>query len=277
MQARYILANSAHSLNLCGVHAMETSTEIKTYFGNVQKLYNVFVCSPARRKVLQEYAGVSLHNISATRWSAHIDAVRALTRNYKGILSALNQMYNELDLPAEVQADVSGLTEWLQSFEFVLLSTIWIKILCIGDRNKMLQNSKTSLEEVAHHLKSLLAEIELLKDPWERLIDEAKIVAEGFGVRTDIRKSRNGRDKNFHDEAIDNEHTFDSVNERFKVEVLIPAMDKLLLDLQNLYENIQKLCNFVIPVISPPTNAGREDIACFAEELGLIASLSHYQ
>jgi len=39
---------SAHSLNLCGVHAIETSPEVKTFFGNIQKLYNLFSCSPSR-------------------------------------------------------------------------------------------------------------------------------------------------------------------------------------------------------------------------------------
>ena len=47
---------SAHSLNLCGVHAAESSPEVKSFFGNMQKLYNLFSSSPARWKVLQETA-----------------------------------------------------------------------------------------------------------------------------------------------------------------------------------------------------------------------------
>ncbi|KAJ8868316.1 hypothetical protein PR048_029833 [Dryococelus australis] len=79
--------------------------------------------------------------------------------------ASLNQMDNELDLRAEIQGDVSGLTEWLQSFELVLLSNIWIKILqCIDDCNKMPQNSKTYLEEETRQLKIMLAEIKHLKD-----------------------------------------------------------------------------------------------------------------
>ena len=37
---------SAYSLNLCGVHAAESNAVVKSFFGNIQKLYNLF--SPSR-------------------------------------------------------------------------------------------------------------------------------------------------------------------------------------------------------------------------------------
>ncbi len=33
---------SEHSLNLCGVHAVESSAVVKSFFGNIQRLYNFF-------------------------------------------------------------------------------------------------------------------------------------------------------------------------------------------------------------------------------------------
>ena len=53
---------SAHSLNLCGVHAVEASNEVKLFFGNIQKMYNFFSSSPARWKILKETVGVTLHS-----------------------------------------------------------------------------------------------------------------------------------------------------------------------------------------------------------------------
>ncbi|XP_065679785.1 zinc finger MYM-type protein 1-like [Hydra vulgaris] len=41
---------SPHSLNLCAVHAIESSVPAKSYFGNIQKLYNLFSSSPRTRK-----------------------------------------------------------------------------------------------------------------------------------------------------------------------------------------------------------------------------------
>lgn len=35
-----------HSLNLCGAHAAECCPEVETYFGNVQKLYNLLAAAP---------------------------------------------------------------------------------------------------------------------------------------------------------------------------------------------------------------------------------------
>lgn len=99
---------SAHSLNVCGVHAMETSTKVKTFFENIQKLYNFFSCSP-RWKILQETAVLSLHSISTTRWSARIDGVRPLSKNYSGILNSLVRVKNEVNLPAGNHAEAIGL------------------------------------------------------------------------------------------------------------------------------------------------------------------------
>ena len=54
---------SAHSLNLCDVHAGESSAVVKSFFGNIQKLYNLFSGSPSWWKVLQDNSGVSLHTV----------------------------------------------------------------------------------------------------------------------------------------------------------------------------------------------------------------------
>nr|XP_047143104.1 52 kDa repressor of the inhibitor of the protein kinase-like [Hydra vulgaris] len=58
---------SARSVNLCAVHAIESSVPAKSYFGNIQKQYNLFGSSPVRWKILQEETGQSLHKLSVTR------------------------------------------------------------------------------------------------------------------------------------------------------------------------------------------------------------------
>ena len=47
---------SVHSSNLCGVHAAESSVEVKCFFGIIQKLYKYYThcLVPARWKILQE-------------------------------------------------------------------------------------------------------------------------------------------------------------------------------------------------------------------------------
>ena len=100
---------SAHSLNLCGVHAVESSAVLKSFFGNIQRLYSLFSSSPSRWKILQEAAGVSLRKLFTTRWSARIEAVRP-----REILDALKGLKDH-DLSGDVCNDVENLTQWLQS------------------------------------------------------------------------------------------------------------------------------------------------------------------
>ncbi len=68
---------------------------VKSFFGNIQRLYNFFSSSPSRWKNLQEATGVSLHKLSTTRCSARIEAVKPLVkrprlkdRDFPGDLSA---------------------------------------------------------------------------------------------------------------------------------------------------------------------------------------------
>nr|XP_047141247.1 uncharacterized protein LOC101240813 [Hydra vulgaris] len=91
---------SAHSLNLCAVHAIESSAPAKSYFGNIQKLYNLFSSSPVRWKILQEETGQSLHKLSVTRWSSRIESVKPLAKKPSEILKSLHSL-KELDLPGE--------------------------------------------------------------------------------------------------------------------------------------------------------------------------------
>ena len=148
---------SAHSLNLCGVHAVESNIEVKCFFGNIQKLYSFFSTSPLRWKVLQDSSGISLHKTSSTRWSARIDAVRPLVKRPREIHQALNKLKEEFDLPDELQNEVTALIAWLHSFEFVILATFWFKVLqAINDVNCLLQSPKITLDEEIKLLKSLL-------------------------------------------------------------------------------------------------------------------------
>ena len=111
---------SAHSLNLCEVHAAESNAVVKSFFGNIQKLYILFSPSPLRWKILQEIANISLHKLSVTRRSVRIEAVKPLAKRSRERLAALGRL-KEHDLPGDLCNDVDSLSKWLKSFEFVLL------------------------------------------------------------------------------------------------------------------------------------------------------------
>ena len=121
--ALYILYG-AHSLNLAGVHAAESCAEIKTFFGKIQALYVFFSCSPARWKILFEETALSLHKLSDTRWSAHIEAVKPLVKKPREIIAALDRTVNQLDLTADMLNQAKLLGKYFKSFESVVLLTI---------------------------------------------------------------------------------------------------------------------------------------------------------
>ena len=115
--------------NLCGVHAVESNNKIKSFLGNIQKLYSLFSSSPGRWKFLQDTVGISLHRLSDACWCARIDAIKPFTNRPREILTCLNQLQEHLDSPADISNEVDSLIDWMQTFEFVLMATNWIELL----------------------------------------------------------------------------------------------------------------------------------------------------
>lgn len=56
---------ASHILN--GVHAAESCTEVSTFFGRVNRLYNFFSASPERWAILTQETRCSLQRLSDTR------------------------------------------------------------------------------------------------------------------------------------------------------------------------------------------------------------------
>ncbi|XP_039315251.1 zinc finger MYM-type protein 1-like [Solenopsis invicta] len=87
----FFIPCSAHSLNLVGVQAAESTEEVCKYFDFVQNLYTFFSASTHRWAVLIRALATLgprqkvVKNLSDTRWSARADAVFALNNGYKPI------------------------------------------------------------------------------------------------------------------------------------------------------------------------------------------------
>ena len=247
---------SAHSLNLCGVHAAESSVIVKSFFGNIQKLYNLFSSSPARSKILHETAHVSLHKMSVTRWSARIEAVKPLTKRPREILNALSRLREELDLPADICNEVDCLAQWLQSFQYVLLATFWFKSLqAINDVSLLLQSSEITLDEELRLIKSLLNDLKRLRD---LILQESKLVAHGLGFGENLKKRRRIV-RTFHDEDRASAHEHEDEEMDFKVNVFNITLDTLLSQITNRYQITEKVNNMFSFLWNPTATANDED------------------
>lgn len=103
---------ACHSLNMCDVHATECCPEVITFFGVVQKLYNVFISSPHRWEILKENVGCSLHSISDTRWTARVDSAKLFAVHLPGIKKAI-EIVLDLNLTAETRLDLNGIQTYV--------------------------------------------------------------------------------------------------------------------------------------------------------------------
>ena len=258
---------SAHTLNLCGVHAVEVAPEIKLFFGNVQKLYNLFSGSPSRWKILKDTAGISLHSLSQTRWSARIDAIRPLVKNHNKMLEALSKLQTELDLPGEAYSDSEYLIEWMKSFEYILMATFWFKALqCIDDVNKILQYADISIAEEAKYLESLRTDVQTLRDSWEKVLEEAKRVSSALGQTTTLKEKRS-RKKTRRNPTEAEEYVHPTEEDVFKVSVFYKALDTLLLQLSERFKAVDKVAHLFEFIVNTPVSPSNEIVMEQAKRL----------
>lgn len=126
---------AAHSLNLIGVHSASCCTEAITFFGCVNRLYNLFSASPNRWSIITEKTGCSLHRESNTRWSSKKEAIRPIARHLHSVIEALDELIETRgdNLTNETHSEALGLREYFSSFKCVLMASIWIKILACFD------------------------------------------------------------------------------------------------------------------------------------------------
>ena len=233
---------SAHSLNLCGVHAVESSNKIKSFLGNIQKLYNLFSSSPARWKILQDTASVSLHRLSDTRWSARIDAIKPLVKRPREVLLSLNKLQELLDLPADVSNEVNALINWMKSFEFVLMATIWFKLLQnINDVNVLLQKSNITLDEETLLIKNLLSDLQRIRDSWEAILQETRLIGKNLGWEENLREKRHRRVTSVYDESRTAAHEHETEENAFKVNVFYVALDTLIQEINSRFVAINSI------------------------------------
>ncbi|XP_050065845.1 uncharacterized protein LOC126554884 [Aphis gossypii] len=171
---------AAHSLNLCGVDSAECCTKAITFFGVVQKCYNVFSSSPQRWEILKKNISGSLHGLSNTRWSARIDAVKPFVNNLPGLQNALEDV-KQLNLTAESRRDIEGIVKYINKFECIVMASIWFKVLCIiNERNVVLQARNSTIDVEVINLESLIADLQLIRNNWNTILQECKIVASGL-------------------------------------------------------------------------------------------------
>lgn len=235
---------ACHSLNLCGVEAAQCCVEAITFFGNLQKCYNIFSSSPQRWEILQGHLKCSLHNMSDTRWSSRIECVKPFSMNIVGIKEAIKEVQN-LNLTAETLNDLRGLSKYADSFECVIMASIWFKVLTTIDyRNKVLQTRKCTIDVEVKNLDSLINDLTHLRNNWEMILEECKLVGGNINSAITFPKKRTIRKK-----LADGSTQVDDCNREEKIkQVFYTIIDCVIANITVRYtavRNIDEMFNFL--------------------------------
>lgn len=86
-----------HILNLVGACA-ECCLEALNYFGFLQAVYNFFAASTHRWTILTSHLPSSttvVKSLSITRWSARADATKAVSKGYRSIYAAFEELQHD--------------------------------------------------------------------------------------------------------------------------------------------------------------------------------------
>ena len=231
---------ACHSLNLCGVHAAESCTDAKTFFGFAQELYNVFSCSPQRWEILKNIVGSSLHSMSQTRWSARLDSIRPIVEHYPKIIKALEDVKN-LNLTSECLSRVNGILTYMKTFKCLLLSHIWLKILTPIDQvNRVLQARKSTIDWEVKNLNSLNDQMTEIKAQWPEMLNNAKSSAVLYEIEPTLLEKRTRKIIHFHDESPD-EPVTGTPEEVFKINTFNVIVERVQSELGKRYDDVREL------------------------------------
>uniref|UniRef100_A0A2S2QTP2 Zinc finger MYM-type protein 1 n=1 Tax=Sipha flava TaxID=143950 RepID=A0A2S2QTP2_9HEMI len=155
---------AAHSLNLIGLHASETSISMVTFFGTVQRMFTYFSGSTGRWDKLMTALKITLKGHCDTRWSSKRRAITALCTHINDIYVLLQNISKDSSNNTETISGAKILLEQI-NVKFICLLHVWKDILVNIDKvNCSLQSKNISIDCANIMLKGLLTIMKQMRD-----------------------------------------------------------------------------------------------------------------
>ncbi|XP_025424688.1 zinc finger MYM-type protein 1-like [Sipha flava] len=196
----------SHNLNLVLNDAMNSSTEVKTFFGLVEKIYTFFSNSIKRWQLLlsseSSDISITLKRLCTTRWSSRYDSLLAIRHRYVDILKCLSQIILRSKNKDEI-FEANYLKVHMEDFQFIF-SVIFIgKILeTVNVVSKALQSPKQELSTAVSLLNSALIKLQEYRSQYSDFFEIAVEIAKKWGVPQKFQEKRTRRVKRFYDEIL---------------------------------------------------------------------------
>ena len=118
---------SAHTLHLTVSDAAKTSKDATCFFGNIEKLYNLFSGSTQRWAILQKYVHITLKFWSEMRWESRMKSIEPLRYHADKMREAM--LIRESANDHMVKVEAHSLAEKVGSFRFQICCVVWYDFL----------------------------------------------------------------------------------------------------------------------------------------------------
>ena len=140
---------ACHSLNLVVCDAAKSSVQALSYFGCLQRIFNLFSASTKRWAILQScLPSQVVQRPSDTRWESKISCIKVFMNNSPQVHSAIQKiLLDASSLDAQTFSEAQSLKNELHSFKFIVSTVIWHTILSqINMVSKLMQSASMSLD-----------------------------------------------------------------------------------------------------------------------------------
>ena len=174
-----------HSLNLAGVHSAKQDPVVVTFFGTLENIYSFFSHSTIRWEELKRVLPITVKRESATRWSARLEAVKAIFEGLDELVQLLEKLSEDSTMTPETRSGAEQLQACILKFNFIVLLQFWNTVLGKIDRvQKRLQDPTMNFKEAATDIESLEQEFVKLRDDLSQAaVENAKTKCTAWGFR----------------------------------------------------------------------------------------------
>lgn len=238
-----------HSLNLALCDMASSTDKAVSFFGTVQRLYNLFSSTNNWEVYREMVKGTTLKHLSQTRWKSRIASVKPIRFQAVKIREALFYLAENsgnLGHRSGAECLAESETHGIGRFEFLFGMVIWYDLLYVVNTvSKSLQSEDMDLEAAIIQLGGLVG---YLKGYRETGFEKAKAEAMQIAIDMEIEPTFSSkpkrlikRKKHFGEDAekVDDNYQLNA-EESFRIDYFINILDQAIVSLGVRFEQFQR-------------------------------------